>query len=111
MTNSDFATTYTFFETAEEAQVAASELRGMGPAARKLLAECIEHQELSRTAISKAADSLHQAGFIFIRGGDQLFDRTFTLTPSLAGEDALLRLEEEAVAFVPVSKGKRNGKF
>ena len=92
------STEYAFFETLEEVQLAASELRAMGGAARKLLAECVEKQEITRTAISKAADSLHLAGFIFIRGGDQLFDRTYTLSPSLMGEDALLALEIESAS-------------
>jgi hypothetical protein len=34
----------------------------MGPAARRLLVECVEHQGCSRTAISKAGQELEDAG-------------------------------------------------
>jgi hypothetical protein len=80
----------TFFDSEEDAAAAAETLRTLGPAAKKLLAECVEKQELIRNSLSPTAEALNNAGFIFIRedGWGQ-----FQLSPSLAGEDALTALE------------------
>jgi len=81
-------------QTEEEAGAAAELLRAMGGHARRLLEQCVESQGLTRKAVSGAARALHDAGFIFVRetgilGGDA----EFTLTPALAGEEALEALE------------------
>ena len=54
-------------ESIEAVRASALELKEMGPAARRLLSECVEHQGCSRTAISKSAQALEDAGFVFIR--------------------------------------------
>ena len=83
-----------FFESDEEALLAAKVLDGLGKQARKLLEECVEHQGVKRRLVSASARSLENAGFVFIRGEDKIFDTDMIeITPSLAGEEALLFLE------------------
>lgn len=80
----------TFFDSDEDATAAAETLRSLGPAARKLLAESVEKQELDRKSLSSAAQELNNAGFLFIKDDGW---GNFQLSPSLAGEDALTALE------------------
>lgn len=80
----------------EDADLAAAVmvLKSLSPAARRLLAECVEHQAVTRQKASAAALALENAGFVRIRGGDFL-DPTIEILPSLAGEEALEALDEE----------------
>lgn len=57
-----------FFESEAEALAAAHALEKLGGRAKKLLAECIEHQVISTKSISETARALSEEGFIFIRG-------------------------------------------
>jgi hypothetical protein len=84
-----------FHESEDEARAAAIVLRGLGGHARRLLEECVEQQELTRKKASAAARSLENAGFVFVRETSDLYDPSFIITPSLAGEEAL----EALVAF------------
>jgi DNA-binding MarR family transcriptional regulator len=81
-------------ENLEDANASGVTLKAMGRAARTLLEECIEHQGVQRKTLSKAAESLNKEGFIFIRGEKHFSDDAYTLSPSLAGEEALEALEE-----------------
>ena len=81
-------------ESAEDANASANQLKALGRAARTLLEQCIEHQGVQRKSLSKAAESLNNEGFIFIRGEKHFSDDAYTLSPSLAGEEALEALEE-----------------
>lgn len=76
-------------ESIEAVRASALELKEMGPAARRLLSECVEHQGCSRTAISKSAQALEDAGFVFIREIGFLSLEKVQIRPSLAGEEAL----------------------
>lgn len=52
---------------------AVENLRFLGGHARKLLTECVANQGITRTAISKAAEALESAGFVFIRNDGDFF--------------------------------------
>lgn len=81
-------------ENQEEANASAVQLREMGAHARRLLGECVEHQELKKSQASTTAERLYDAGFIFIRElGCPTFPKGVSLRPSLAGEEALDALE------------------
>lgn len=82
---------------AEESAVKASceELRCLGPAAVRLLAECVEHQGVTRKKVSTAARQLESLGFVFIRETGDLWATEYAIAPSLTGEEALEALEGE----------------
>lgn len=82
-----------YFDTDEEAQQAAAQLDRLGGQARKLLSECIAAQGVKRKSVSAAARALEDAGFVFIRDSDSVFDNEVDISPSLAGEEALEQLE------------------
>ncbi|HDR9105419.1 TPA: hypothetical protein QDB04_002260 [Burkholderia vietnamiensis] len=76
------------------AEASAVLLKGMGGAARRLLAECVEHTQLTRKTLSAAAKALESAGFIFVRDESTIWDEAFVLSAALAGEEALEMLEQ-----------------
>lgn len=80
-------------ESEEDARAAALVLRGLGGHARRLMAQCVEEQLLTRKSVSTAARALEDAGFIFVRDEGDIFEPEFAITPSLAGEEALEALE------------------
>jgi GTP-sensing pleiotropic transcriptional regulator CodY len=82
-----------FFESEAEAIAAAHTLEKLGGHAKKLLAECIEHQSITRKSVSEAARALENEGLIFIRESDDLFDKSVKIKPSLWGEEAMEMLE------------------
>jgi hypothetical protein len=82
-----------FFESESEALEAAQSLNRLGGRAKRLLAECIEHQRITRKSISEAAKALENEGFIFIKESDDLFDKSVEMKPSLWGEEAMATLE------------------
>lgn len=82
-----------FFESESEAIAAAHALEKLGGRAKKLLAECIEHQSITRKSISEAAKALENEGFIFIKESNDLFDKSVEMKPSLWGEEAMEMLE------------------
>lgn len=94
-------------ETAEDANASAVTLQSLGRHARKLMAECVEHQELTRTKLSAAARALNDAGFLFIREIPAFLDVSYELSPSLLGEEALEALEELEAAAQPARAPKR----
>lgn len=81
------------YENEEECIAAAHSLRALGGRARNLLAECVEHQGVTRTKRSKLSDDLENAGFVIIKDSDDLYMRDIRISPSLAGEEALEMLE------------------
>jgi DNA-binding IclR family transcriptional regulator len=81
-------------ESLEAAQESASILRALGGAARRLLAECVEHTGVKRKTLSAAAHDLEAAGFLFVRDQSTIWSSEFDLVPTLAGEEALEVLEE-----------------
>ena len=82
-----------FFESEAEAIAAAHILEKLGGSAKKLLAECIEHQTITRKSVSEAARAFENEGLIFIRESDDLFDKSVKIKPSLWGEEAMEMLE------------------
>ena len=87
---------YIFFQTAAELQHAVATLRALPATAHRLLIECMEHQELVRQRPSAAARALESAGFVIIRDTDGWFSSQVRISPTLAGEEAMLALEEGA---------------
>lgn len=84
-----------FFGSPEERTRAVESLKGLSGAARKILAECIEHQGIRRSRASAAAESLEEQGFVFIRETGSVYESAVEITPSLWGEEAMLELENE----------------
>lgn len=84
---------FLFYASREAADEGARQLKAMGPAARQLLAECVEHQALSRTKVSRSAEALFDAGFLFIRETGSVLAASYQLSPSILGEETLLALE------------------
>lgn len=82
------------YENEEAVTAAAQTLRALGARARKLLEECVEHQEVARTKVSLTANQLSDAGFLFIHDVGDIWQEAFKLCPSLAGEEALEMLEQ-----------------
>lgn len=74
---------------------AMARLAAMSPAARRLLAQCIEAQGLPRSKLSPSALRLEEEGFIRVR---EHRCGTFDLLPTLAGEEAMERLDTPAPA-------------
>lgn len=83
-----------FFESDAALQQAAQDLRALSTPARRLLAQCVEAQELTRKAVSEAARALEDAGFVYVREIGHVMDREYRITPSLWGEEALEALQE-----------------
>lgn len=82
-----------FFESEDDAIAAAHALENLGGRAKKLLAECIEHQVIVKKSISEAAKALESEGFIFVHESSNHFDKSFEIRSSLSGEDAMATLE------------------
>ncbi|ENZ78000.1 hypothetical protein [Ralstonia thomasii] len=82
------------YETTADAQAAAFQLQSLGRAACRLLEQCVEAQELKRAKASASAHRLSDAGFLFIRETGDLWRPEVTLSPSLAGEEALDALDQ-----------------
>jgi hypothetical protein len=82
-----------FFESKPDAVAAAHALEKLGGRAKKLLAECIEHQSITRKSVSEAAKTLEAEGFIFINESGDLFDKSVQMKSSLWGEEAMGMLE------------------
>jgi hypothetical protein len=82
-----------FFESKAEAMAAAQSLDRLGGRAKRLLAECIEHQSITRKSVSEAAKTLEAEGFIFINESGDLFGKSVQMKPSLWGEEAMVMLE------------------
>lgn len=81
------------YDSTETAETAALKLRAMGAAARRLLADCVENQGVTRHNDSKAAHMLEDAGFIFLREPPDSWTSVWSIQPSIAGEEALEMLE------------------
>jgi hypothetical protein len=76
-------------DTEEDAQKSAKELRGLGMRARRLLEECVADTGITTTVVSRAAQQLDNCGFVKIRDTEDMWNREFTITPTLLGEEAL----------------------
>lgn len=92
--------------TQEDVKAASEELMKLGFRARLFLAECVEEQIVTRKKISKAANSLHDAGFIFIRDSGTQWELEWTITPSLLGEEALEFLERQEEYLLGLKSAK-----
>lgn len=83
-----------FFETDDALAKAVAQLRCLGGRARKLLAESVAAQGITRTAVSQTALALENAGFVFVRDKGDVFEPKFEIAPSMAGEEALEALQQ-----------------
>lgn len=86
--------------TEEDVKASSTELKKLGSNARRMLSECIEHQIATRKKISSTLESLYDAGFVFIRETGTQWNPELTITPSLAGEEALEYLEKLEAGIV-----------
>jgi hypothetical protein len=92
-----------FFETDEAALRAVAVLKEMGGQARNLLSECIEHQGIKRKKVSAVAQSLENAGFVFIKDNGTLWTEEIEIIPSMMGEEAMELYEESLALETPSS--------
>ena len=81
-------------ESIQEAEESAQVLSRLGARSYKLLADCVESTGVKRKELSAAAKALEDAGFLFVRDIGNIWDSEFQLLPTLAGEEALLVLDE-----------------
>ncbi|WP_413460638.1 hypothetical protein [Herbaspirillum huttiense] len=93
-------------ESAAAVEESAAELHLLGSHARKLIEQCVEQTSLKRTKLSKAAEALDHAGFIKVVESEACFDRSYTLSATLVGEEALLALEHLETTGVFVRQRK-----
>lgn len=82
-----------YHDSEDAARESARILRSLGTPARRILEECVEHQEITRTRVSAALQALDNAGFVFVRELEPVFSTKVTVRPSLAGEEALEMLD------------------
>lgn len=83
-----------WFDSEEQLQAAVAALKKLGPQARKLLAEVVEHTTVERTKPSATAEKLCGAGLLYIRPLNY-WDNSVEYMASLWGEEALQALEEQ----------------
>lgn len=83
-------------DSLEAAEKSAELLLQMGRAAVRILADCVEHQELKRQTLAKSTQQLESAGFVFIRDVGTVWEHQYVITPSLTGEEALELAEQLA---------------
>jgi hypothetical protein len=84
-----------FFLTHPELeQEAVDHLQRLGGHARRLLANCVETQGLRRAAVSEAARSLQDLGYVRI--AEDGVEGGVTIAPTLEGEEALEAWEAAA---------------
>lgn len=84
---------YFFFESDFALKEAVAALRALPAGTKKLLSDCIEHQGVIRQSVSAAARALESAGFVIIADVDGFFSSAVRISPTLAGEEAVLALE------------------
>lgn len=90
MTVQTSATFEPVFMSVDEALQAATDLKAMGAAAVRMMAELVEHQDVERKKPSPTAEALYDAGFAHV--SECGYER-FSIRPSLLGEEALAALE------------------
>lgn len=73
----------------------------LGATAVSLLAEAVEHQEITRKKLSKMVDSLDNLGFLFISAGDAFLEMPYRIRPSLMAEDVLLAFDGLMESLTP----------
>lgn len=81
-------------ESIKDAEESAQVLSRLGASSYKLLADCVESTGVKRKQLSASAKALENAGFLFVRDIGNIWDVEFQLLPTLAGEEALLVLDE-----------------
>lgn len=87
-----------FFEQGAEEQAeyrtAVRAFCALGATAVALLAEAVEHQEITRKTISKMVEGVESLGFLIITEGDTFLEMPYHIRPSLLGEDVLLAVDD-----------------
>jgi hypothetical protein len=66
----------------------------LGATAVSLLAEAVEHQEITRKTVSKMVKGVESLGLLFITEGDRFLEMPYRIRPSLFGEDVLLAVDD-----------------
>ena len=73
----------------------------LGATAATFLAEAVEHQEITRTSVSKMTESVESLGLVIISEGDSFLQMPYRIRPSLLGEDVLLAVDELIELLAP----------
>lgn len=79
----------------------------LGATSFTLLAETVEHQDITRKTVSKMVERVEGLGLIFIRQNDTFFDISYRISPSLFGEDVLLAVDNLLDSLVPSLQHER----
>lgn len=95
--------THSWFDSDEERKQAVEDLTAAGSAARRLLAQAVEHQILERTQLSQAAKLLSDLGFLQVMQAEDYWLERVILKPTLWGEEAL-ELWESSASTKPAKK-------
>lgn len=94
-----------FYEQDDEAKAefrtAVRSFCALGATALALLAEAVEHQEITRKTVSKMVEGVENLGFLIITEGDTFLEMPYRIRPSLLGEDVLLAVDELFDALEP----------
>jgi DNA-binding MarR family transcriptional regulator len=70
-------------------------LKDLGAACIKLLKEAVEHGEIKRAKLPKAAATLEEAGLLRIRESEDFWSKEVTLSATLYGWEAVDELLDE----------------
>lgn len=73
----------------------------LGAKAVSLLAEAVEHQEVTRKNISNMVEDVENLGLLIITDGDKFLETPYRICPSLLGEDVLLAVDDMLDALAP----------
>ena len=75
----------------------------LGATAAALLAESVEHQEITRKKLSKMVEGVETLGLVIISEGDAFLEMPYRIRPSLLGEDVLLAVDELMEPLAPAA--------
>lgn len=76
-------------ETEDDACQSSDRLLSLGARCINFMVELVTEQELSKNNLSKTIISLENEGFVRIRDTSTQWQKSFVITPTLLGEEAL----------------------
>ena len=90
-------------ERGDAYRAAVRALCSLGASAVALLAEAVEHQEITRKNVSKMVENLESQGLVSVHDGDAFLEMPARIRPTLLGEDVLLALDDLFDALEPAA--------
>lgn len=78
----------------------------LGATAVALLAEAVEHQDITRKKLSKMVEGVENLGLVIISEGDAFLEMPYRIRPSLLGEDVLLAVDALMEPLAPAAAAK-----